>query len=29
MGRSDSGKTEFIAMGMSRIDAEALRFKAD
>ena len=29
MSRNESGKTEFIAMWMSRIDAEALRFPAD
>jgi hypothetical protein len=29
LSRSESGKTEFIAMWMSRSDAEALRFQAD
>jgi hypothetical protein len=29
MSRSDSGKTEFIAARMARIDAEALRLQAN
>ncbi|MGB6450065.1 MAG: hypothetical protein WBE92_04875 [Steroidobacteraceae bacterium] len=29
MSRNESGKTEFIAVRMARIDAEALRLQAD